>query len=139
MQGRGGPASREAWSGHSTASLEATWAAMVPLSPSPIWPSISPIHPSLPALSACLCAYCSLSHYNRARPRWLLLRERRESPIWSPGETEERWEEDREAGQQQTRCILVKAKDWLELLKCSFFIFKSKRKCILNNYLVLYL
>lgn len=40
--------------------------------------------------------------------------ESRESPIWSTGETEEeRWEEDRGAGRQQSRCSLVKAKDGL--------------------------
>lgn len=80
VQGMGGPASREAWSGHSTTSLEATRAAMVPLSPSPIWPPHH-YHPSLPKLPARPCACCSLSRYNRARPRWLLLREQRESHL----------------------------------------------------------
>lgn len=50
---RGGPASREAWSGHSTTSLEGTRAAMVPLSPSPIWPPHLS-HPSISPSASCL-------------------------------------------------------------------------------------
>lgn len=70
VQGGEGPASREAWSGHSTTSLEGTRAAVVPLSPSPIWPphpSHPSIHPSLPVLPACPCACCSLSRYNASQ------------------------------------------------------------------------
>lgn len=72
---------------------------------------ISPIHPSLPALPACPCACCSLSRYNRARPWWLLLREQRESHL-----DRRDWREaggGQRGGQQQTRCVLVQAKDSL--------------------------
>lgn len=79
---------------------------------------ISPIHPSLPALPAHPCACCSFSRYNRAGPRWLLLREQRERERESHLDHRR---DGREAGggQGHTRCILVKARDWLNH---SFFL-----------------
>lgn len=73
-RGSGGPASRDAWSGHSTSSLPASVAAFVSNLASSYLPSIH--------VSSCLPpARCSLSRYNAARPRWLLLREQRESHL----------------------------------------------------------
>ena len=91
VQGRGRPASREAWSGHSTTSLEGTRAAMVPLSPSPIWPphlSHPSIHPSQCFLLARVPA--AASHVTIEPGLDGCCSESRESPIWTTGETEER-------------------------------------------------
>lgn len=95
MQGRGGPASREAWSGHSTASLEGTRAAMVPfVSQSNLATSSHPsIHLSQRFLPARVPA--AASHVTIEPGLDGCCSESRESPIWT-GETEERQEVDRE-------------------------------------------
>lgn len=97
MQGRGGPASREAWSGHSTTSLEGTRAAMAPLSPSPIWPphlSHPSIHLSQRFLPVGVPA--AASHGTTEPGLDGCCSESRESPIWTTGETEERQDVVRE-------------------------------------------
>lgn len=136
-QGRGGPASREAWSGHSTTSLEATRAAMVPLSPSPIWPPhIS--HPSI-HLSQCFLPArvpAAASHVTIEPGLGGCCSESRECPIWATGETEERQEEDREVDSNRPDVFL---KDRLNqsyfLPQCSFdFQEKERRKRIPNRW-----
>ncbi|KAE8289959.1 Leucine-rich repeat protein 1 4-1BB-mediated-signaling molecule 4-1BBlrr LRR-repeat protein 1 [Larimichthys crocea] len=109
VQGRGGPASREAWSGHSMTSLEGTRAAMAPLSLSPIWPphlSHPSIHSSqcfLPARVPAAASHVTIEpgldgccSESREREREREREKERESPIWASGETEEKRDVDRE-------------------------------------------
>lgn len=76
---------------------------------------IFPIHSSISPSASCLpvCLLQPLSRlYSRARPRWLLLREQRVSHL----DHRRDWREavgGQRGRQWPTRCILVKAKDWL--------------------------
>lgn len=119
MQGSGGLASREAWSGHSMTSLEATWAAMVPLSPRSIWPP-----PFLPVLPACPCACCSVI----TKPGLGgCCSESRENPIWTAAETEERQEEDREDNSDTPDVFISGPKRVKSDLHMNFLFFRKKR------------